>query len=130
MSPSSGPPAVYLDGRTDNHLVQAGRCGPASGSVSSSSLLAVVSEVAGRGVTVRRARIVSEPVSQYIRFEYEVTDGLNIAAESVRGLGVPHSAYRPPWDRPVPPLPGWVWGMSLRNTIPSSEATWDGSSGA
>jgi hypothetical protein len=38
-------------------------------------------------VKVRRARIVSEPVSKYIRFEYEVTNGLNIAAgEEVRWL--------------------------------------------
>jgi hypothetical protein len=49
--------------------------------------LALVSEATGRGVKVRRARIVSEPVSQYIRFEHEVTDGLNIAAgEEVRWL--------------------------------------------
>jgi hypothetical protein len=47
----------------------------------------LVSEAVGRGVAVRRARIVSEPVSTYIRFEYEVTDGLNITAgEAVRWL--------------------------------------------
>jgi hypothetical protein len=40
-----------------------------------------------RGVVVRRARIVSEPVTEYIRYEYEVTQGLNIAAgEQVRWL--------------------------------------------
>ncbi|MFD4814975.1 DUF6879 family protein, partial [Streptomyces sp. NPDC058418] len=40
-----------------------------------------------RGVAVRRARIVSTPVSEYIRFEHAVTDGLNIAAgEDVRWL--------------------------------------------
>ncbi|MEU6090573.1 DUF6879 family protein [Streptomyces sp. NPDC047085] len=49
--------------------------------------LALVSKATSRGVTVRRARIVSEPVSKYIRFEYEVTNGLNIAAgEEVRWL--------------------------------------------
>ncbi|MFB7502856.1 DUF6879 family protein [Streptomyces broussonetiae] len=49
--------------------------------------LALVSEATGRRVKVRRARIVSEPVSNYIRFEHEVTDGLNIAAgEEVRWL--------------------------------------------
>ncbi|MEU6549727.1 DUF6879 family protein [Streptomyces sp. NPDC046915] len=42
--------------------------------------LALVSEATSRGVKVRRARIVSEPVSKYIQFEHEVTDGLNIAA--------------------------------------------------
>ncbi|MET9077652.1 DUF6879 family protein [Streptomyces sp. NPDC004232] len=49
--------------------------------------LSLVSEATSRGVKVRRARIVSEPVSRYIRFEYEVTEGLNIAAgEEVRWL--------------------------------------------
>jgi hypothetical protein len=38
-------------------------------------------------VQFRRARIVSEPVSDFIRFEYEATAGLNIAAgEQVRWL--------------------------------------------
>ncbi|WP_329145566.1 hypothetical protein OG275_14635 [Streptomyces niveus] len=47
----------------------------------------LVSKTTGRGVEVRRARIVSEPVSEYIRFEYEVTQGLNIAGgEEVRWL--------------------------------------------
>ncbi|MFJ2176353.1 DUF6879 family protein [Streptomyces sp. NPDC087851] len=47
----------------------------------------LVSEATSRGVTVRRARIVSEPISTYVRFEYEVTDGLNISAgENVRWL--------------------------------------------
>jgi hypothetical protein len=32
------------------------------------------------GVVVRRARIVSEPVTDYIRYEHSVTDGCNIAA--------------------------------------------------
>lgn len=42
--------------------------------------LSLVTEATSRGVEVRRARIVSTPVSEYIRFEYDVTDGLNIAA--------------------------------------------------
>ncbi|MEU8827388.1 DUF6879 family protein [Streptomyces sp. NPDC048636] len=47
----------------------------------------IVTEAASRDVEVRRARIVSTPVSEYIRFEYDVTDGLNIAAgEEVRWL--------------------------------------------
>ncbi|MFF4490891.1 DUF6879 family protein [Streptomyces sp. NPDC001544] len=49
--------------------------------------LALVSGATSRGVKVRRARIVSEPVSKYIQFEHEVTSGLNIAAgEEVRWL--------------------------------------------
>ncbi len=40
-----------------------------------------------RGVRFRRARVVSEPVTSYIRFEYEGTAGLNVAAgEEVRWL--------------------------------------------
>ncbi|MEU7163664.1 DUF6879 family protein [Streptomyces morookaense] len=46
-----------------------------------------VGDARKRGVSVRRARIVSEPVSEYVRFEYEITKGLNIAAgEQVRWL--------------------------------------------
>jgi Family of unknown function (DUF6879) len=47
----------------------------------------LVREHVARGVRFRRARVVSEPVSDFIRFEYESTAGLNIAAgEEVRWL--------------------------------------------
>jgi hypothetical protein len=40
-----------------------------------------------RGIRVRRARVVSEPVTDYIRFEYEVTAGHNVkAGECVRWM--------------------------------------------
>jgi hypothetical protein len=39
-----------------------------------------------RGVDVRRARIVSEPISDYIRFEYDVTFTNVAAGEKVRWL--------------------------------------------
>lgn len=40
-----------------------------------------------RGVKFRRARVVSEPLGDYIRFEHAVTSSLNIAAgEDVRWL--------------------------------------------
>ncbi|MEU1945986.1 DUF6879 family protein [Streptomyces sp. NPDC020125] len=46
----------------------------------------VVSTVS-RGVRMRRARIISEPVSEYIRYEYDVTGSHNAAAgEEVRWL--------------------------------------------
>jgi len=45
-----------------------------------------VREHAGRGVTFRRARIVSEPLADYIRFEYESTRFNVTAGESVRWL--------------------------------------------
>jgi hypothetical protein len=40
----------------------------------------LVRATTGRGVQIRRARIVSEPVTEYVRFEYDITDDLNIAA--------------------------------------------------
>ncbi|MEU7158474.1 DUF6879 family protein [Streptomyces chrestomyceticus] len=46
----------------------------------------LVRRAVGRGVVMRRARIVSEPVTAYIRFEYAGT-GLNVeAGEEVRWL--------------------------------------------
>ncbi|MFH8796438.1 DUF6879 family protein [Streptomyces sp. NPDC017941] len=45
-----------------------------------SDWLDTVQKATSRGVVVRRARIVSEPVSDYIRFEHSVTEGLNIDA--------------------------------------------------
>jgi hypothetical protein len=40
-----------------------------------------------RGIRFRRARVVSEPLADYIRFEHAVTSGLNVAAgEEVRWL--------------------------------------------
>jgi hypothetical protein len=41
-----------------------------------------------RGVKFRRARVVSEPLSDFVRFEFACTSGLNVAAgEQVRWLG-------------------------------------------
>ena len=40
-----------------------------------------------RGVRFRRARIVSEPLSDYIRYEHYITDASNVAAgEEIRWL--------------------------------------------
>jgi hypothetical protein len=47
----------------------------------------LVRTLTARGVSIRRARIVSEPITDFIRFEYDITAGLNIAAgEQVRWL--------------------------------------------
>lgn len=47
----------------------------------------LVAGTVARGVTIRRARLVYEPVTDYIRFEYDVTAAHNIAAgEQVRWL--------------------------------------------
>ncbi|MGW1979237.1 DUF6879 family protein [Streptomyces sp. NPDC001889] len=45
-----------------------------------------VRDAAARGVTVRRARIVSEPVHDYIRYEHDLTPANIIAGEQVRWL--------------------------------------------
>lgn len=47
----------------------------------------LIGSVISRGVAVRRARIVSEPVSDYIRYEHDVTEAVNVAAgEQVKWL--------------------------------------------
>ncbi|MDX6745096.1 DUF6879 family protein [Actinocorallia sp. A-T 12471] len=47
----------------------------------------LVGPLVARGVRVRRARIVSEPVTDYIAFEHSVTRSMNVAAgEEVRWL--------------------------------------------
>jgi hypothetical protein len=40
----------------------------------------LVREHTARGITFRRARIISEPLSDFVRFEYDITAGLNVAA--------------------------------------------------
>ena len=47
----------------------------------------LICQTVDRGVNVRRVRVVSEPVTDYIKFEYDVTTAHNIAAgEDVRWL--------------------------------------------
>lgn len=48
--------------------------------------LTLVSEAVARGVEFRRARVVSEPVSDYIRFEHSCTFQNIAAGEAVRWL--------------------------------------------
>lgn len=48
--------------------------------------LDLVAETVGRGVVVRRARIVSEPVTEYIRYEHSATFTNIAAGEQVRWL--------------------------------------------
>ena len=45
-----------------------------------------VADAVARGVVVRRARVVSEPVSEYIRYEHHITRANVIAGEQVRWL--------------------------------------------
>jgi hypothetical protein len=48
--------------------------------------LTLMEESTARGVVVRRARIVSEPVTEYIKFEYDLTFTNVISGEQVRWL--------------------------------------------
>ncbi|HET9897554.1 MAG TPA: hypothetical protein VFQ44_21690 [Streptosporangiaceae bacterium] len=48
--------------------------------------LDLIREVTCRGVQVRRTRVVSEPVSDYIRFEHATTDSNAVAGEDIRWL--------------------------------------------
>ena len=50
------------------------------------SWVELIGATTGRGVAVQRARIVSEPVSEYIRYEYAGTSVVVGAGEEVRWL--------------------------------------------
>lgn len=50
------------------------------------SWLDVVAETTGRGVVMRRLRVVSEPLSDYVRYEYDGTFSNVAAGEDVRWL--------------------------------------------
>ncbi|MFB7908560.1 DUF6879 family protein [Kitasatospora sp. NPDC056076] len=48
--------------------------------------LQLIQETTARGVDVRRARVISEPASEYIRFEHEITFRNITSGERVRWL--------------------------------------------
>lgn len=65
---------------------------PADDSAYWSGWLPLVERTVARGVKVRRARIVSEPVTDYVRFEHAITDANLRAGEEVRWLGRRHAS--------------------------------------
>lgn len=65
---------------------RAGQWGPEQDAESKAGWLELMRETAARGVRLRRARIVSEPVTEYIRFEHEGTPQNIAAGEDVRWL--------------------------------------------
>ncbi|MGW4239445.1 DUF6879 family protein [Streptomyces sp. NPDC004749] len=69
--------------------------------------LDVVVETTGRGVEMRRARIVSEPVPEYIKYEYDVTFPNVAAGELVRWLPRRNAA-----DIPLPGTDLWMFDGS------------------
>jgi hypothetical protein len=88
-----GRSAVHLElrdgySRTDPMFLrwQTGHLGPVDQDPGMRPWLDLVAAAARRGVTVRRARIVSEPVSEYIRYEHYTTSANVDAGEVVRWL--------------------------------------------
>ncbi|MFQ6147659.1 DUF6879 family protein [Streptomyces seoulensis] len=67
------------------------------------SWLDVVEETTGRGVSMRRLRVVSEPLSDYVRYEYDGTFTNIAAGEDVRWLPRARSH-----GLVLPVLEGWV----------------------
>jgi hypothetical protein len=68
----------------------------------------LVASAVGRGVRFRRARIVSEPVTDYIRWEHSITDVNVKAGEQVRWLSR--------WDAAELMLPGadfWMFDQRI-----------------
>jgi hypothetical protein len=80
---------------------RAGQWGPEQDAKSKAGWLDLMRATAARGVRLRRARIVSEPVTEYIRFEHEGTAQNIAAGEDVRwlprtrasGLALPGNDY-------------------------------------
>ncbi|MBO8186621.1 DUF6879 family protein [Streptomyces spirodelae] len=83
--------------------------------------LDLIQETVGRGVVVRRARIVSEPVSEYIRFEHSDTFTNVAAGEQVRWL-----PRRRASDLALPGNDFWLFDGSL---VRWNHFAGDGSSG-
>lgn len=67
-----------------------------------------IADATKRGVQVRRARIVSEPVTDYVRFEYDVTYTNVAAGERVRWLSRRHSS-----DLSLPGNDFWLFDNQL-----------------
>lgn len=91
----TGPFAAWREGH---------RHDPANRAVWWRPWLDMVARAVGRGVVIRRARIVSEPVSEYTRFLYDGTFTNVAAGEDVRWLGRRHAS-----DIPLPGNDFWLF---------------------
>ncbi|MEU1626609.1 DUF6879 family protein [Streptomyces sp. NPDC020096] len=67
-----------------------------------------ITRAVGRGVVIRRARVVSEPVSEYIQWEHYVTRANVEAGEQVRWL-----TRRQSTDLLLPPNDFWLFDRRL-----------------
>jgi hypothetical protein len=74
---------------TDDPAYDAWRAGDLDRAVEEyAAWTAIAHDAVARGIRMKRVRIVSEPVSEYIAFEYAVTSQVNIAAgELIRWVG-------------------------------------------
>jgi len=68
----------------------------------------IVQDTVGRGVTIRRARVVSEPPSDYIRWEHMLTEQNVAAGEDVRWLPRERA-----WDLVLPAADFWLFDHKL-----------------
>ncbi|MFI6638243.1 DUF6879 family protein [Streptomyces sp. NPDC050504] len=68
----------------------------------------LIRDTVARGVSVRRARVVSEPVSEYIRWEHYVTHANVTAGEEVRWLPRKRAT-----DIPLPGNDFWLFDDAL-----------------
>lgn len=81
-----------------------------------------VARAVGRGVTVRRARVVSEPLSEYVRYEHASTFQNVLAGEEVRWL-----PRRLASDLLIPANDLWLFDQNLiRFGLFSGEGTFVG----
>ncbi|MBB4917648.1 DUF6879 family protein [Streptosporangium saharense] len=96
-----------------------GRPSPVAADSSDEPWMATVAEAVNRGVEVRRARVVSEPVSAYVAWEHAATRAVNIAAgEAVRWL--------PRWRASKLTLPGNDFWLFDEETVVWNHFTGDG----
>lgn len=80
----------------------------------------LIRQAAARGVTVRRARVVSEPVTEYIRYEHAGTDVNVQAGEQVRWLPRPQAA-----DLLLPGADLWIFdGTSVLFNHFTGDGNW------
>jgi hypothetical protein len=67
-----------------------------------------IADAVARGVVIRRARVISEPVSEYIRWEHYVTQANVMAGEEVRWL-----PRRKATGLPLPANDFWLFDGTL-----------------
>ncbi|MGC0419340.1 DUF6879 family protein [Embleya sp. AB8] len=83
---------------------------------------ALVRSAIAHGAEVRRARIVSEPISDYIRYEHEATPAANLAAgEEVRWL-----PRRQASDLALPGNDFWLLDDAVMFNHFTGDGTWTG----